>query len=415
MTRYLALAWCFQLLLFAAGVSYAPKTLAQSAGTDRAIVVAPSAASNRYALVIGNTAYRNAAALPNARNDAVAVAEALGKVGFEVTLSLDATGHEFREQVADLGKRLGPGDVSLFYFAGHGVQAAGENYLLPVDAEVRRPADLAFVAERLSDIVAAMTVEDTTAIVLLDACRNNPFERDLAKGQGTRDVRIGQGLASFQPGTGVYIAFATEPDNIAVDGGGPHSPFASALLRHMATPGIDIEILMRRVRSDVIGMTAGLQTPWSNSSLLEPGFAFVPAAVGPQPAAPASPSPEGAVEEKFWQSVKDTKDPAMLRAYLAAYPKGAYSQTARRLLTRLEAPAVRKKATKPAARPDPAPKAKVATRSAPEPGSTVKPSSELGTTREGPRRCRDGNIARCRQNCAAGRRGACSMLKKLGG
>jgi hypothetical protein len=367
----------------------------------------------RYALVIGNSAYGHATSLANAANDAKAIAKVLEEVDFQVTLGMNVDAPTFRELVGQFRRNLRAGDVSLFYFAGHGLQANGENYLLPVDAVLKRPADLALEGERLHDIVAAITAEGNTAIVLLDACRDNPFIKQLS-GQGeSRGLAIEKGLGALDAGRGVFIGFATQPGNVAFDGATDHSPFADALVRHIRTPSIDVEILMRRVRLDVMNATAGRQVPWSNSSLVEPGFSFRPSA-GSQQTLPNLIYPDigAATELEFWQSIKDTTDASMYRAYLAAFPNGAFREIARSRIAKFENPAPQGKKSQPTKPPS---KARVATlpgksQAATRSGETAKPVRP-----EVDGRCRDGNIERCRQNCRDGRRGACRMLRRLGG
>jgi len=386
----------------------------QQTGTDdlaaRGAVAIPI--GGRFALVIGNSAYQYAPPLPNGTNDAAAIAHALEDLGFSVSLNLDVNHNVMREKVEEFSRRLRPGDVSLFYYAGHGLQANGTNYLVPVDATLNRPSDLAIEAQRLDDVIEAMTVEENTAIILLDACRNNPFARNLSLAKTSRAVSIGRGLAPVDAGRGVYIGFATQPGNVAFDGYGDHSPFAAALLSHMATSEIDIEILMRRVRADVMEATEQQQVPWSNSSLVEPGFAFRPGTEKKnsriQNSQPAMES--DAADLEFWRSIKDTADIKMFRAYLMAFPTGTFNEIAKDRISKLEKPAVPEKKVPPTstkkAKPAAAPASKPA---APTRSSVSKPV----TTTSG--RCRDGNINRCRQNCSAGRQGACDMLRKLGG
>ncbi|TIS58764.1 MAG: hypothetical protein E5W91_07195 [Mesorhizobium sp.] len=381
----------------------------------RRTVAIPS--SGRFALVIGNSAYQYAPPLPNGRNDAVAIARALENLGFDVSLNLDVNHDEMREAIEQFSRRLRSGDVSLFYYAGHGLQANGTNYLIPVDASLSRPSDLAIEAQRLDDIIDAMTVENNTAIVLLDACRNNPFAQNLALAKKSRAISVGLGLAPVDAGRGVYIGFATRPGNVALDGGGDHSPFAAALLRHIATSEIDIEILMRRVRADVMEATEQQQVPWSNSSLIEPGFAFRP---DPEKEKSTTQNSKPAMESdaadlEFWRSIKNTSDIKMFRAYLAAFPAGTFSEIAKDRISKLRKPNVPRtktpsmstKKAKPVVEPVLAPKP-----AEPKRSSVSKPVTTT-TTSEG--RCRDGNIKRCRQNCSEGRRGACRMLRRLGG
>ncbi|MFK0686665.1 caspase domain-containing protein [Mesorhizobium sp. IMUNJ 23033] len=368
--------------------------------------------SHRHALVIGNSAYRYAPSLGNGVNDANAIARVLEEMGFEVTLGLDADASTFRELIGKFRRNLQPGDVSLFYYAGHGLQANGENYLLPVDAALQRPADLALEAERLQDIISAMTAEENTAIVLLDACRDNPFVKQLNGQSQSRGLAIGKGLGALDAGRGVFIGFATQPGNVALDGAANHSPFADSLVKRMKTPSIDIEILMRRVRLDVMNATSGRQVPWSNSSLVEPGFSFNPDAASNQsPSALHEPDINTATELEFWRSIKDTSDVSMYRAYLAAFPNGAFIQIAKSRIAKFEAPAPPRKKILPK---------KVSRR--PQASLPInKPSANRSAETTAPAkpeavgRCRDGNKEQCRQNCREGRKRACRKLQQLGG
>lgn len=317
-----------------------------------------------------------------------------------------------REAVEQFSRSLRPGDVSLFYYAGHGLQANGTNYLIPVDAALKRPSDLAIEGQRLDDVIDAMTVENNTAILLLDACRNNPFTQTLSLAKKSRAINFGLGLAPVDAGRGVYIGFATQPGNVALDGDGDHSPFAAALLRHIATSEIDIEILMRRVRADVMEATEQQQVPWSNSSLIEPGFAFRPDPEQEKSTIQNSKPPieSNAADLEFWRSIKDTSDIKMFRAYLAAFPAGTFSEIAKDRVSKLKKPkAARTKAPQTSTKKT---KPIVVPALAPNRSSVSKPPTTT-TTFEG--RCRDGNIERCRQNCSEGRKRACRMLRKLGG
>ena len=367
---------------------------------------------HRYALVIGNSDYRYAPSLANGVNDAKAIARVLDEIGFEVTLGLDADASTFRELIGKFRRNLQPGDISLFYYAGHGLQANGENYLLPVDAALRRLADLGLEAERLQDIIAAMTAEENTAIVLLDACRDNPFVRQLGGQSQSRGLAIGKGLGALDAGRGVFIGFATQPGNVALDGAAKHSPFADALVKRLKTPSIDIEILMRRVRLDVMNATSGRQIPWSNSSLVEPGFSFNPdAASGQTPSELHQPDINTATELEFWKSIKDTSDVSMYRAYLAAFPNGTFIEIAKSRIAKFEAPAPPRKKIPPK---------KVSRRpqgSLPINESSANRSAETTAPAkpESVGRCRDGNKEQCRQRCREGRKRACRKLQQLGG
>ncbi len=229
--------------------------------------VSATFAEKRVALVVGNSAYMHATVLKNPKTDANAVADLFGRLGFEVVVGTDLSMREFADTVNAFSDRLSGADVALFYYAGHGLQVHGRNYLAPIDAKLRHEAGLEFEAVQLSSILALMERRHRTNLIFLDACRDNPLASKLARSMGTRSSAVGRGLARLETGIGTLIAFATQPGNVALDGDKEHSPFTEALLNHSETPGLDIEGLMRRVRSDVIRATGGSQVPWSHSSL----------------------------------------------------------------------------------------------------------------------------------------------------
>ncbi len=173
-----------------------------------------------------------------------------------------------RNKLREFSRKLDGADIGLFY-AGHGVQVAGKNYLVPVDAALENAGDLATDALDLAIVLAPMENDKRVNIVLLDACRNNPFTRSLRRSLGTRSTAVSEGLAAVRTGSGTLIAFATEPDNVALDGDGTrNAPFTAGLLKHIRTNGLEIELPTKRVRQDVIAATKGKQIPWSNSSLV---------------------------------------------------------------------------------------------------------------------------------------------------
>lgn len=394
------------------------QALGQQAGPDqhsqRIGEVTSAVLRNRHALVIGNSAYQQSLALANGRNDAIAVGNALEKLGFRVSFGLDTDLNTMRQLVGRFSRDLQPGDIALFYYAGHGTQANGANYLIPVDAVLNRAADLPLETERLDDVIGAMTVEDNTAIILLDACRDNPFLKILSRPQQTRTVDAGRGLAPVDAGNGVYIAFATQPGNVALDGHGVHSPFTTALLNHIATPAIDIEIMMRRVRLDVMNATDHQQVPWSNSSLVEPGFAF-----HPEPEDAKAGRASAANDREFWVSIKDTSDPKMYRAYLAAFPTGAFVEIAKSRVAKLEKPKSPKQKSATGAKKlrtnslakSQSDKAIGTARSSAQ-NAEIAQERPAGSSASGSR-CRDGDINKCRQACAKGKKRACNMLRVL--
>jgi len=249
------------------------------------VVASAALAGGRVALVVGNGAYRHVPELPNARNDGKAMAATLRELGFEVLEGIDVDMRQTAELVRRFTRRIDDAEVALFYYAGHGLQVDGENYLVPVDAKLERPEDLEWETLPASRVVSLLDSRERTNIVILDACRNNPFARRLARG-ATRSVRVGSGLADMRGGLGTFIAFATAPNDVALDGDGANSPFTAALVRRMREPGLEIRQIMTLVRRDVVQATDGDQVPWDHSSLLG-DFYFVPPEDSPPRSEPA--------------------------------------------------------------------------------------------------------------------------------
>jgi hypothetical protein len=307
---------------------------------------APASATKRVALVIGNSAYEHAPVLQNPQNDAEALSAVLNKLGFEVVTGIDLSHVDFAQTVGQFRKKLKGADVGLFFYAGHGLQVNGENYLAPVDAELEYEDRLEFEAVTLKAILRLMERAAGTNLVFLDSCRDNPLARNLARGMGTRSTAIGQGLARVEAGIGTMIAFATQPGNVAADGKGDNSPFATALIRHIATPGIDISELMRRVRVDVLEETGRKQIPWNHSSMTAP-FVFKKGADGnvagqSAPGSRTNPAinQKWAIELAYWNSIKSSKTPAMLESYLKQYPKGTFAELAKIRIVSLVSPVI---------------------------------------------------------------------------
>src|SRR5882757_716525 len=183
------------------------------------LLVLPAAAEKRVALVVGNSAYVHANPLPNPVNDAGDMAKALTEVGFEVILGLDTSKAAFDAKVRDFARALERADVAVFFYAGHGLQASGKNYLVPVDASLQVERDLDFEAVSIDFVLKQMELEreGKTNVVFLDACRDNPLARNLARSMGTRSASIGRGLAPVESGVGTLISFSTQPGNVALD------------------------------------------------------------------------------------------------------------------------------------------------------------------------------------------------------
>ena len=250
----------------------------------------PALAERRIALVIGNGSYTTAP-LPNPVNDASLMAATLEELGFTVSAHTDLDRRGLQRAVVDFGKLLEasePDTVALIYYAGHGVQIDGENYLIPVDAEIRDPLDVKIEGVRASDVLDTLNRYDGGLnIVILDACRNNPFEGATRSGGGS-------GLARMDAPTGTLVAFSTAPGRVAEDGSGNNSPYTRALSRAMRIPGLQVEDVFKRVRIEVLERTANRQVPWESSSLTGDFYFSGPPAAGTPPAplpAPLQPAP----------------------------------------------------------------------------------------------------------------------------
>lgn len=225
---------------------------------------------NRVALVLGNSEYQNTSALANPKNDAAAISQKLEALGFTVIKGLDLGKSGMESAIRDFVRELPGADVALFFYAGHAMQVDGANYLIPIDAALEDSTAIDFETINFNVILNFMNAEDRTSIALLDACRNNPLARNFRrklKGKA-RSAFVGRGLAAPNANGGqLLIGFATAPGEVALDGEGKNSPFTTALLKHIETPGLEIELMLKRVKSDVYEETEGSQSPWNNSAL----------------------------------------------------------------------------------------------------------------------------------------------------
>jgi hypothetical protein len=239
--------------------------------------VAVAAAEDRVALVIGNSAYERVSTLRNAANDARDVAAKLRTLGFDVHLGLNLSGTEMRSILVTFGRAAAAADSALFFYAGHGIQSGGENYLVPIEADIAYEHEIGLTLIPMALVAGQLSRAHGTRLIFLDACRDNPFRNQLMQGMGTRGAAplvAGLGQPRSMPGT--FVAYATQPDSVATDGASGNSPFTDALLRHIDRPGQTLPDLMMAIGSDVRGATASSQDPWWSSSLRE-RFMFVPA------------------------------------------------------------------------------------------------------------------------------------------
>ena len=188
----------------------------------------------RVALVIGNATYQHTAVLNNSKHDANDLAVVLRSLDFEVIEGLDLDKRAMERLILQFAVNISGADIALFSYAGHGLQIGGQNYLLPTDARLQHERDVEFEAMPLHLILKQMERDAKTSLILLDACRDNPLARNLARNMGTRSGHVGSGLAEVKIGVGTLIGFSTQPGNVALDGAGRNSPYATALLKHMA-------------------------------------------------------------------------------------------------------------------------------------------------------------------------------------
>ncbi|MER8382404.1 caspase domain-containing protein [Mesorhizobium sp. M0815] len=256
--------------------------------------------ARRVALVVGNGSYAKAGTLANPVNDALDIADKLRAIGFEVIEGNDLGKRELERKIGEFSDALQGAGAGLFYYAGHGLQVDGRNFIVPVDARLDMPVKLQLEAVPIDEVLDIMEQQTKVSLVFLDACRNNPFARSLSRSATTRSATALAGLAQFQSTRGSFIAFSTAPGAVAMDGTGRNSPFAAALLRHMAEPGQSINDMMIAVRRDVVSATREAQRPWEQGSLLE-RFEFVPggdSAQQPKPAVTPAPASEVAALER---------------------------------------------------------------------------------------------------------------------
>ena len=308
-----------------------------------AVFSLPALAEKRVALVVGNSNYSHISPLQNPANDARLLAEALRSVGFTLIrgeAQLDLDKQSFEKVIQEFGAKLQGADVGLFYYAGHGVQVRGVNYLVPVDANPSREADVGIQMLDAKLIVSQMEGTGTKLnIVILDACRNDPFSgRAIAMGRGRDNEMVkmrdigGGGLAEMQAPEGTLISFATQPGNTAEDGEGGHSPYAAALSEVIRIPGLGIFDSFNQVGLKVKYATGKKQQPWMSNSPIDGAFYFVPA----QGAAAATINVSQSAEEIAWDYLKDTADAESLRRFVTKFPQGARADEAQARIAALE-------------------------------------------------------------------------------
>ena len=251
------------------------------------------AEGKRVALVIGNGAYKNVPALLNPPNDAGDIAAALKRLGFAVTLIINGSFDDMRRGLIALGRDAAGADMAAVYFAGHGMEINGENWLIPIDAELKRDTDAANEAIGLQSVMAQVSNTKSLGLVVLDACRNNPFAARMNRSLATRALS-NSGLGRIEPVGNVLVAYAARDGTTALDGDARNSPFASALLHNIETPGVEVTFMFRNVRDDVMEATRNEQQPFVYGSLSRKAIYLAglpPAGAAGTPPAAADPAP----------------------------------------------------------------------------------------------------------------------------
>lgn len=294
------------------------------------VALSAARAQEKVALVIGNSKYVNVEPLPNPANDARVVAKALRDIGFDVTDGFDLARDGMEQQIREFLRKAENASVRLFYYAGHGLQVDDRNYLVPVNTKLERASDLGFETIGLDSVLENLDAASRTNIIILDACRNNPFAKAFASRNGAgRAVAVQRGLAPSNPGGGTLIAFSTKPGAVALDGNGANSPFTEALSRHLRTPGLEVRQMLTRVRADVIAATHGEQYPWDNSGLLSDVYL---AGLGKEPGKGEPPrvntAPVQSAADVAWAAIKDFSVAAVFEDFAKRYPASPHAREA---------------------------------------------------------------------------------------
>ena len=312
------------------------------------LVSGPAFAEKRVALVLGNSNYQNVAPLANPVNDSARIASTLKDAGFDVVDSRrDLPAAETRRALRDFADRARDADIAVVYYAGHGIEVDGANYLIPVDARLERDTDIYDEGLSLDRILIAIEPAKKLRLVILDACRDNPFSRTMKRTVASR--AIGQGLGKVEPTSpNVLIAYSAKAGSTAADGDGKNSPFTSALSHHLTKPGLDVRRAFGFVRDEVLKTTGNKQEPFVYGSLGGDDVPLVPAPA-PAAAAPATPALSAQAEaRRDYELALQIGNKSALNAFLAQYPGGFYASLAKLQLDKIAAEETRVAATEKA-------------------------------------------------------------------
>src|SRR5258705_1465898 len=311
------------------------------------LICQPAFADKRVALVIGNSAYQNVARLPNPVNDGATIAATLKDAGFDVVDSRhDLPAAETRRVLRDFADRPRLADIAVVSYAGHGIEVDGGNYLIPVDGKLERNTDVSNEALPVDRVLRAIEPAKRLRLVILDACRDNPFSKVMKRTVASR--AIGQGLAKIEPTSpNMLIAYSAKAGSTAADGDGKNSPFTVALSKHLTTPGLDVRRAFGFVRDDVLKITGNRQEPFVYGSLGGDDVPLVPAPARIEPPSTPAPNPQAEVRRDYELALQVGNRDAM-SAFLAQYPNGFYANLAKIQLGKLAAEEARLAATEKA-------------------------------------------------------------------
>jgi len=283
------------------------------------LFVEARAAEQRVALVIGNGAYRSVPELDNSRNDADDISEQLKRVGFTVIDGRDLDRPAMYTALGRFAQRLRGTDAGLVYYSGHGLQINGQNYLVPIDLKLDGSTFTPFDLVKLDDVVEALNYTAGVKLLVLDACRDNPFANSLADNKGSRGIGATRGLAKIERSQGMLIAYSTQPNSVAADGVGRNSPFTGALVREIQVPGLEVATVFRRVAVNVNRETQGRQTPELSVSLLQDFY------LNPQ---------ESDIDA--WKKMGSSASAADLKRFISTFPESVMLDAARARLDAIE-------------------------------------------------------------------------------
>ena len=300
-------------------------------------------ADKRVAFVVGNSNYQNVITLANPANDAAAITDMFKKAGFDVVESRrDLNNTEMRRALRDFTEKARNADIAVIYYAGHGIEVDGTNYLIPVDAVLERDTDAYDEAIALDRILQAIEPAKQLRLVILDACRDNPFARKMKRTVASR--ALGRGLAGVEPARpNTLIAFAAKGGSTAADGDAKNSPFTLALLKYIAKPGLELGKAFRLVRDDVMNATGNRQEPFVYGSLGGNDVALVPA-----PAAPPATGGANAEIRRDYELAERVGTKEAWDSFVASYPTGFYTDLAKAQRNKLAAESARIAATEKA-------------------------------------------------------------------